>query len=108
MSVLLYGAETWTLTSSDEQALDVFERKILRKIYGPFCDRAEWRIRWNQELYDIYDDIDVVKRIKIRLRWLGHVARMDSSNPVRKVFESEPGVGCRRQGRPPQRWVETG
>ena len=29
----------------------------------------------------------MVKRIKIqRLRWLGHVARMDSSNPVRKVW----------------------
>ena len=55
--LLLYGAETWTLTSSDEQALGVFERKILRTIYGPFCDRGEWRIRWNQELYDIYDDI---------------------------------------------------
>ena len=35
-------------------------------IYGPFCDRGEWRIRWKQELYDIYDDIDVVKRIKIQ------------------------------------------
>ena len=79
------------MTSSAEQALGVFERKILRKIYEAFCDRGEWRIEWNQELYDIYDDIDVVKRIKIlRLRWLGHVARMDSSNPVRKVFESEP------------------
>ena len=45
------------------------------------------------QLYDIYDDIDVVKRFKIqRLRWLGHVARMDSSNPVRKVFESEQVV----------------
>ena len=31
-----------------------------------------------------------MKRIKIqRVRWLGHFARMDSSNPVRKVFESE-------------------
>ena len=96
------------MTSSDEQALGVFERKILRKIYGPFCDRGEWRIRLNQELYDIYDDIDVVKRIKIqRLRWLGHVARMDSSNPVRKVFESEPDGGCRRQGHPKaQRWAK--
>ena len=68
------------MSSSDVQVLGVFERKILRKIYGPFCDR-----------YDIciYDDIDVVKRINIqRLRWLGHVLRMDSSNPVRKVFES--------------------
>ena len=107
LPVLLYGAETWTLTSSDEEALGVFERKILRKIYGPFCYRGEWRIRWNQELYDIYDDIGVVKRITIqRLRWLGHVARMDSSNQVRKIFESEPGGGCRRQGRPPQRWAK--
>ena len=94
-----------TITSSDEQALGVFEWKILRKIYGPFCDGVVWRIRWNQELYDIYDDIDVVKLINIqRLRGLGHVTRMDSSNPVRKVFESEPGGGNRRKGRPRQRW----
>ena len=78
---------------------------LLILIYGRFCDRGEWRIRWNQELYDIYDDIDVVKRIKIqRLRWLGHVARMDSSNAVRKVIESEPGGGCHRHGWRPQRW----
>ena len=72
-----------------------------RKIYGAFCDRGEWRIRWNLELYDIYDDIDVVKRIKIqRLRC------MDNSNPVRKVFEAEPGGGYRKQGRPAQRWAK--
>ena len=80
---------------------------LLRKIYGPFCDRGEGRIRRNQELYDIYDDIDVVKRIKIqRLRWLSHVARMDSSNLVRKVFESEPSGGSRRKGRLRQRWAK--
>ena len=67
---------TWTLTSSDEQALGGFEREILRKIDGSFCDRGDWRLRWSQELYAIYDYIDVVKRIKIqRIRWLGHVAR---------------------------------
>ena len=94
------------MISSEEQALGVFERKILRKIYEPFCDRGEWRIRWNQELYDIYkyDDIDVVKRIKIqRLRWLGHANRMDSSNPVRKVFEPKSGGGSCRKGWPRQR-----
>ena len=37
---------------------------------------------------------------------MGHVARMDSSQPVRKVFESEPGGGCRRQERPLQRWAK--
>ena len=30
---------------------------------------------------------------------LGHFARVDSSNPVRKVFESEPGGGSRRKER---------
>ena len=104
--VLLYGAETWTLTSSAEQALGVFERKTLRKIYGPFCVRGEWRIRWNQVLYNICDDIDVVKHIKLqRLRWMVHVLPMDSSNPVRNVFEPEPGGGSRRVGRPRQLWA---
>ena len=48
---------------------------------------------------------EAVKRIKIQcLRWLRHVTRMDSSNPVRKVFASGPGGGSRRKGRPRQRW----
>ena len=45
-------------------------------------------------------------RIKIqRLRWLGHVIRMDSSKLARKVFESEPDGGSSRKGRPRQRWA---
>ena len=81
--------------------------EILRNIYGPFCDRGECRIRWNQELYDIYDDIDVVKRIKVqRLRWLGHVARVDPVPTQFVVFESEPAGGSCRKGRPSQRWSD--
>ena len=77
---------------------------ILGQIYVAFCDRAEWRIEWKKKLYDINDDIDVVKRFKnAELRWLGHVARMDSSNPVHKVFEAEPGGVSRRKGRPSKR-----
>jgi hypothetical protein len=40
-----YGGETWTLTSTDENALRIFERKILRKIYGPALGNGDFRIR---------------------------------------------------------------
>jgi hypothetical protein len=41
-----YGGETWTLTSTDENALRIFERKI----YGPVLENGESRIRYNVEL----------------------------------------------------------
>jgi hypothetical protein len=35
--VVLYGCESWTFTKKEEEKLKMFERKILRKIYGPSC-----------------------------------------------------------------------
>ena len=48
--VVTYGPESWTLAMEDERALAVFERKILRKIYGPVKENELWRIRQNDEL----------------------------------------------------------
>jgi len=46
-----YGCEAWTLTNRNEQQLRIFERKILRKIFGPVQDENRlWRIRKNHEL----------------------------------------------------------
>ena len=38
LPVLLYGAEAWTLLSTDAAALGIFERKVLRKIFQ--CELA--------------------------------------------------------------------
>jgi hypothetical protein len=42
--VVTYGSESWTLTMEEETALEVSERKILRKIYGPVKENELWRI----------------------------------------------------------------
>ncbi|XP_060665228.1 uncharacterized protein LOC132797508 [Drosophila nasuta] len=87
-------------------ALGVFERKVLRKIFGPICVDDVYRIRYNHELYELYGDVDVASRVKSqRLRWLGHVARMDEDAPARKVFAAVI-VGTRRRGRPRTRWQD--
>jgi len=67
--VLTYGTETWVLSTQDEHRLSIFERKILRRIYGPVMDRGSWRIRTNQELYLLCGENDIVKLFKLsRLR----------------------------------------
>jgi len=48
--VVTYGAETWTLTKKEEQAVLIFERKIFSIIYGPKYENEEWKSRTNREL----------------------------------------------------------
>src|ERR1700743_885388 len=76
--ILAYGSEAWCMTQTDEQTLLVFERRILRTIFGGIQIENNWRRRFNHELYELYAEPDIVKYIKInRLRWFGHVLRMD-------------------------------
>jgi hypothetical protein len=78
---LVYGTEAWVLSKADELRLGVFERKILR-IYGPICEEAIWRSRYNEELYRLFDETDLVTTIRItRLRWAGHIVRMQDTLP---------------------------
>jgi len=53
------------LSRANELRAAVFERKILRRIYGPICERAIWRSRYNEELYRLYDETDLVTTIRI-------------------------------------------
>jgi hypothetical protein len=52
--VVIYGAETWTLANKNEKMLMTWERKILRKIYGPTKENGQWRNETNSELMTKY------------------------------------------------------
>jgi hypothetical protein len=104
--VVTYGSETWTLPTAEENALRIFERKILRKIYGPVLENGIWRNRYNDELNEIIKGEDIVRFIKAqRIRWLGHVERLEKSAMPKKMLEGKLFYG-RRRGRPRMRWLD--
>jgi len=74
----------------EERALAVSERKILRKIYGPVKENELWRIRRNDKLEAIIKGENIVRFIKCqRIRWLGHIERMqDTAIPKKRCTES--------------------
>jgi hypothetical protein len=79
LPVVLYGCETWSLTSKEEHRLRMFENRVLKKIFGPKRDEVteEPRKLHKVELRDLYSSPNIIKIIKSRImRWAGHVARM--------------------------------
>jgi hypothetical protein len=54
---------------------------------GTTNDNGEWRIKYNNELYTLYKECDIVTYIKInRLKWAGHVICMEEQSPTRRVL----------------------
>jgi hypothetical protein len=90
--VVTYGCEAWTLTNKDEQYLRIFERKILRKIFGPVQNEdGSWKIRMNHALSELKGNTDIVRFIKSRrIAWLGHGMWMDEKRTPKRVLEWKP------------------
>jgi len=98
-----YGAEAWTLTKKEEQALLIFERKIFRRIYGPKYENWEWKSRTNRELEGMNKGENIVKWIKgQRISWLSYLERLEEDRMPKKIFTQELN-GTRRRGRPRKR-----
>lgn len=103
LSTLLYSSETWTPYSGHVRRLNVFHLRCLRKLMG---------IRWQDKI----TNTEVLKRADLpsimgtlsirRLRWLGHVRRMDSSRIPKQVLFGELSEGRRHRGRPMLRYKD--
>jgi hypothetical protein len=54
----------------------------------------------------LIEGADIVRFIKARrIKWLGHIQRMDQARPARKLLDWRR-MGTRPVGRPRQRWKE--
>ena len=99
LSTLLYGSETWAIYASQEKRLNTLHLKHLRNILG---------IRWD----DFVTNNSILKRAGLdsiqsllkqrRLRWLGHVRRMDDGRITKDLLYGELVKGKRSLGRPKQ------
>ena len=106
VSVLLYGSEAWATTLADRRRLDVFDMP---------CQRRLPRVFWQQHIsnHSIRECTKQPTASSLlrqrRLRWFGHLHRMPSSLPARRVYDFNPNIhGWKRhRGRPKTRWADS-
>ena len=100
LSVLIYAAESWKVTKSICQMLEVFQNKCLRKIL---------RIYWpnkisNTDLHERTGMQPISLEVKrCRWKWIGHISRMPLTSIPRVAMRWTPG-GKRARGRPKETW----
>jgi hypothetical protein len=70
--------------------INVFERKILRKIFGAVREGDHCKAWYNKELYELYRQQDLVSYIKVgQMRWAEHMSRMEDSDPAKQAMEQQ-------------------
>jgi len=83
-----------------QKALLIFKRKTFRIIHGPKYENGEWKSRTNRELEEITKGEDIVIWIKgQRIRWLGHLDRMEDRMTKRSSLKNWKG---REEGEDPE------
>jgi inhibitor of KinA sporulation pathway (predicted exonuclease) len=78
----------------------VFERKILRKVFGPTKKKdGSWKIKTNIELNKLIQQRNIINHVKAQtLSWYGHIYRKPEISIVKKIYKWQP------VGRPKHRW----
>ena len=100
-TILLYGSQTWALTSAEERELNGTYTRMLRKIKN-----IDWQAKLtNKQLYGKLKPITDTIRER-RLRLAGHVHR-DQSSPAHKTILWQPKHGAPARGRPTTTLVDT-
>ena len=89
--IATYISETWVLKETIIQKILVFERKILRRIFGPTKENQIWRVKTNEELDKLMKHKNIINYVNAqRLSWFGHIQRMPDTRTVKKIFNWKP------------------
>jgi len=102
--VVIFVCETWILKETIISRIMVFERNILRKIFGPTYENGSWRIKTNQELDKLIQHKNVINFTRW-LGWYGHIERIQETRMVKTVYFWKP-ISKRPTGRPKMRWED--
>ena len=104
LTTLLYGAESWVIYSRHLRLLERFHQRCLRTILN---------IHWS----DFVTNNEVLKQagitsveatlMKIQLRWVGHVSRMEDHRLPKIVLYGELSSGHRDRGAPRKRFKDS-
>lgn len=103
ISILLYGAETWTTYAHHLRKLNSFHMRCLRQIL-----KITWQDKvTNTEVLERTGSMSLTTIIKHRrLRWLGHTARMSNHRLPKAILYGELEEGKRERGRPKLRFLD--
>ncbi|BHF58922.1 hypothetical protein SprV_0100187700 [Sparganum proliferum] len=97
LSMLMYGAEAWTVYKKQARKLDNFHLSCLRQIL---------KLRWQDRIPDT--DVLGWARIlsiyamlrQLQLRWSGHLMRTDDVRLPKRLFYGDVAMGSGRRKRP--------
>ena len=103
LSTLLYGAESWTTYAVQEQRLNVFHLRCLRRIL-----HITWKdYKTNGEILSKAKMTSIFTILsKHRLRWIGHVRRMPDGRIPKDILYGQLSIGERARGRPKLRYTD--
>lgn len=89
--ILLYAAETWVYTAEDLRRLEVFNMRCMRSMLGV---SLRDHIR-NEDIRNRCCNQPTLESTirSARLRWFGHVTRMDPERHPRRIFQSGRPAG---------------
>ena len=104
LSSLLYTCETWTTYARHLKSLERFHQKCLRHIL---------KVTWQS----LTPDTDILSQSGLpsieavimlnRLRWSGHLFRLEDVRIPKQIFYGEVALGARKVGKPKKRFKDS-